>query len=376
MKFIHIADLHIGKIIHEFSMIEDQRYALDSLFKVIQEEKPNALIIAGDLYDRSVPPAEGVEILSDFFTKVLKETNTKILCIAGNHDSRERLSFLQGVLEGEGLYIQGFYNKEVKKVTLSDSDKDYDFYLLPYTHPSEVKRDYEDPSIKTQEDSIRKIIENIKIENDSILILHTFVGSGSSQSDSERPLNIGTVDIVDPSIFKNFTYTALGHLHRPQAVGSETIRYSGSLLKYSVSESAQNKSITIVNIENGNVNVELKKLDVLRDLRVIRGYLRDILLPENYKDENVDDYVFIELLDEGELIDPIGSIRGVYKNVLGLRKVSKEKEDVTLSNNQNYKKKSIDELFLEFYSEFQEVEEEDFNEVLDIIRETTKEVAL
>lgn len=376
MKFIHTGDLHIGKVIHEFSLIEDQKYALNSLINIIKEEKPNALVIAGDLYDRSVPPAEAVEVLSDFFTKVLKETKTKILCIAGNHDSSERLSFLQDILEGEGLFIQGYYSKDVKKVTLNDNNEYYNFYLLPYVTSQEVKKEYEDITIKTQEDALRKIIENINITSKSILIAHTFAGVESKESDSERPLNIGAVDIVDASVFKNFTYTALGHLHRPQNVSSETIRYSGSLLKYSISESNQKKSITIVNIENNKVNVKERELDILRDLKVVRGYLNDILDFESYQNENLDDYVFFEILDEGDLIDPIGSLRSVYKNVLGLRKVSKEKEDITIDISRNYRKKDIDELFLEFYNEFYEIEDENKVNILPIIKDSAKEVNL
>lgn len=376
MKFIHIGDLHIGKVIHEFSLIEDQKYALNSIIDIIKEEKPNALIIAGDLYDRSVPPADAVEVLSDFFTKVLKETKTKILCIAGNHDSSERLSFLQDILEEEGLFIQGYYSKEVKKVTLSDANEEYDFYLLPYVTIPEVKKEFNDSNIKTQEDALKKIIDNINIENKSILIAHTFVGRESSECDSERPLNIGTVDIVDSNIFKDFKYTALGHLHRPQSAGSETIRYSGSLLKYSVSESNHKKSITIVNIDNNKINIEEREIEVLRDLKVIRGYLNDILSPENYEKENLDNYVFFEILDEGDLIDPIGSIRSIYKNVLGLRRISKEKEEIEVDISRSYRKRDIDELFLDFYNEFYDLEDDNKEDIISIIKDSAKEVAL
>lgn len=372
MKFIHIGDLHIGKIIHEFSLIEDQRYALNSLLDIIKEEEPKVLLIAGDLYDRSVPPAEAVEILSEFFTRVLRETKTKILCIAGNHDSSERLSFLQDILESEGLYIQGYYSREVKKVTIDDEKEEYDFYLLPYVTPQEVKKEYEDSSIKTQEGALKKIVQNIDITNKSILVAHTFAGKESKLSDSERPLNIGTVDIVDAGIFKDFIYTALGHLHRPQNIAGDRVRYSGSLLKYSVSENGQKKSITIVEIENDEVKVRERNLKILRDLKVIRGYLNDILNPESYEGKNLEDYVFFELLDEGDLVDPIGSIRSVYRNVLGIRKVSKEKENIEIEISDSYKNKNIDELFLEFYNEFYEFPEDKKEDILDIIKNASK----
>ena len=370
MKFIHVGDLHIGKIVHEFSMLEDQKWALNELLNLIKEETPDALVIAGDLYDRSVPPADAVQALSDFFTKVLKETNTKILTIAGNHDSSERLSFLQSILEKEGLYIEGSYSGKVKKVKIKDSI----FYLLPYTDPSEVRKIHKDSSIKTHEDALKYIFENTDIDENSILISHCFVGGMSSTCDSERPLSIGNVDIVSPEIFKDFKYVALGHLHRPQKVLRETIRYSGSLLKYSVSEYNQKKSVTIVNIDNGNVNIETKCLNLKRDLRVVKGYLKDLINPKNYKGENLDDYVFAHLLDEGEVVDAIGSLRGVYKNVLGLRKASREREDVVLDNNKNYKEKSIDDLFLDFYLDFKEIDENRKDKIIDEIKSVAEEV--
>lgn len=377
MKFIHIGDLHIGKIVHEFSMLEDQKYALNSLINVIKDEKPDALIIAGDLYDRSVPPADAVEVLSDFFTRVLKETDTKILSIAGNHDSKERLSFLKNILEGQGMYIEGGFNGEVKKVILNDKHGEVEFYLLPYTDPAEVRKIFKRSDIKSQEDALRFIVNNVSPSKRSVFIAHAFVGSSSSEtSDSERPLNIGNVEIVDPSIFSGFTYTALGHLHRPQKTLNENIRYSGSLLKYSVSESIQKKSITIVNIDElGNVEINLKELDILRDLRIVRGYLNEIIDPLRYSGENLNDYVFIELLDEGELIDPISTLRGVYKNVLGLKKISKEKDNVELKIDKNYREKGIDELFLDFYLEFnEEINPNKKNEILALIEQVAKEV--
>ncbi|KMT23343.1 exonuclease SbcCD subunit D [Clostridium cylindrosporum] len=379
MKLIHTGDLHIGKIIHEFSMLEDQRFALNNLIELIKEEKPDVLVIAGDLYDRSVPPADAVEVLSDFFTKVIKETNTKIMTIAGNHDSSERLSFLQRVLEGEGLYIEGAFSGDVKKVTLSDESGEVDFYLLPYTDPSEVRKLYKRSDVKSHEDALKCIIDNINIDKRSVLIAHAFVGASSMEvCDSERPLNIGNAEIVSPIIFKDFTYTALGHLHRPQRAGSDNIRYSGSLLKYSVSEAKQDKSVSIVTIDgDGKVEVTLKKLSLKRDLRVIRGYLNDLIDPDSYEGENLDDYIFAELLDEGELIDPIGSLRGVYNNVLGLKKVSKGKSDVSLDSARNYREKGIDELFIDFYLEFnEEIDDKRKDEMLKVIKSSVAEVSL
>lgn len=373
MKFIHVGDLHIGKIIHEFSMLEDQKHALNSLINLIKEEEADALVIAGDLYDRSVPPSDAVEVLSDFLTTVLRETKAKILCIVGNHDSGERLSFLQRILEKEGFYIEGLFNGEVKKVTINEVA----FYLLPYTDPAEVRKYYKNPEIKSHEDALKFIIDKIDKDEKSVLVAHAFAGGSSLSSDSERPLNIGNAEIVDPSVFNGFTYTALGHLHRAQRVGSENVRYSGSLLKYSVSEAVGEKTVTVVNIDDNGIDVTLKKLDLLRDLRVVKGYLEDIVNPENYAGENLDDYIFVELLDEGELIDPIGTLRGVYKNVLGLRKASREKDEVNLDTTENYRKKGVDELFVDFYLEFNdEINAHREEEMLGVINEAAKEVTL
>ncbi|MEG0370777.1 MAG: exonuclease SbcCD subunit D [Clostridium sp.] len=375
MKFIHIGDLHIGKVVHEYSMLEDQKHALNSLLELIKEEEPNGLIIAGDLYDRSVPPSDAVEVLSDFFTSVLKETNTKIFTIAGNHDSSERLSFLQKILEDKGLYIEGSFKGEVKCIPCTNGNESIYIYLLPYTDPAQARKLYKDPSIKSHEDALSRILKDVEVNSPSIIVSHAYVGTSQMESsDSERPLSIGAAEIVNPKIFEKFSYTALGHLHKAQRVGSDTIRYSGSLLKYSVSEANHKKQVTIVNIDNyGNVDTQLRELSILRDLRIKRGYLNEIITPGNYEGENLSDYVFVELLDEGELVDPIGTLRGVYSNVLGLRKVISTKDEVELNDYKSYREKGIRELFVDFYLEFNDEFNEDRKESLEKYIDNTLE---
>ncbi|MEF9951572.1 MAG: exonuclease SbcCD subunit D [Clostridium sp.] len=375
MKFVHLGDLHIGKIIHEFSMLKDQEHGLNSILDLLKEEEVDGLIIAGDLYDRSVPPSDAVEVLSRFLTNVLN-MGVKIFTIAGNHDSSERLSFLQSILEKQGLYIEGAYNGELKGVSFEKNGEEVYVYMLPYCDPALVRKIHSDPSIKTHEDALKKILENVEIKQPSILVSHAYVSSVDTVvTDSERPLSIGNSEVVSPSIFEGFTYVALGHLHKSQRVKSDFIRYSGSLLKYSTSEVNNKKHITILNIEGGVPSVTFKDIDILRDLRIKRGYLKDIIDPINYEGENLEDYVFFELLDEGDLIDPIGTLRGVYKNVLGLKKISLGNEEIVTELKSNYKEKTIGELFDDFYLSINGEYKEDRVELLQkYINETIGEV--
>ncbi|MEG1415243.1 MAG: exonuclease SbcCD subunit D [Clostridium sp.] len=375
MKFVHLGDLHIGKIIHEFSMLQDQQHALNSILDLLKEEEVDGLIIAGDLYDRSVPPSDAVEVLSVFLTSVL-EMGIKIFAISGNHDSSERISFLSSVLEKQGLYIEGTFNGEVKATTFEKDGEEVNIYLLPYLDPALIRKLYKDSSIKTHEDALRAVVSTINIKSPSILVAHAFVGGSSTVlSDSERPLSIGNAEIVSPEIFKDFDYVALGHLHRSQRVLSENIRYSGSLLKYSTSEANNNKDITIVDINKSGASVYTKKISILRDLRIKRGYIKDLISPENYEGENLEDYVFFELLDAGDIIDPIGTLRGVYKNVLGLRRVNNNQDDNIEGEIFSYREKSINELFDDFYLSINGEYSEDRVEMLHkYINETVEEV--
>lgn len=399
MKFIHTADWHIGKIVNEFSMLEDQEFILNELIKLIVEEKPDALIIAGDLYDRSVPPADGVELLDKFLSKIVVDLKVPILAVSGNHDSPERLSFGSSLLKNSGLHIEGLLGKEITKVPLKDEYGTVNFYLVPYTDPAYIRELYEDSSIKTHEDGAKKIIENIETQLDinqrNILITHGYITNmknkeqeitedgeeeraGLVTSSSERPLSIGGTDLVSAEVFNKFNYVALGHLHRPQKVGSDKIRYSGSLLKYSISEARQKKSVTIVNIDSkGEVNIEIKELKALRDLRTIKGPIDEIISPKVYKGTNTDDYVFAILTDEGELLDPISKLRAVYPNIMGLsREAFVNTESNRTSAEEGYKSKSKEELFNEFYKTLtgKELDDERVEVLKKVIEEVQREV--
>lgn len=402
MKFIHTGDWHIGKIVNEVSMIEDQKFILEQFINLIQEERPDAVVIAGDIYDRSVPSVEAVELLDRTFTRILLDLKTPILTIAGNHDSAERLSFASNILTTNGLHIQGNLSKDLKKVILEDSYGKVNFFLIPYADPVALREIYQDYNIRTHDDAMRKILEevknNIDDEDRNVIVAHGYVSfmsdeeeiaiddlgqehkkrAGLEISDSERPLTIGGTDLISGKLFDGFTYTALGHLHGPQKVGSDRIRYSGSLLKYSFSEIHQRKGVTIVNIDSeGAVNVEIKEFCPVRDMRVIRGPLSELIKREVYNEANVEDYIFAILSDEGELVDPISKLRAVYPNIMGLsRENSRKKEESKTSAGSGYKTKNKIDLFKEFYSAISpnEITEEKLSFISDIIEDVEREV--
>lgn len=364
MKIVHTGDWHIGKVVNEFSMIDDQRFYLQRIIDLLKEEKADVLIIAGDIYDRSVPPAEAVEVLDNILNEIILELNIPVLAISGNHDSPERLSFGNRLLVDKGLYIEGLFKKEIKKVTLKDEHGNVNFYLLPYVDPAKIRVAFKNDEIKTYDDGMKFLMKNlnddINKEERNVLISHGYVVSysegeveGSLETcDSERPLSIGGTELIDAKNFDVFNYVALGHLHAPQKVGSHRVRYSGSLLKYSVSEWKQKKSVSIIELNSdGEVEVRLKELPILRDLRTIRGPLEELLKRENHNGTNLEDYVFVELTDEGEILDAISKIRAVFPNVMGLKMINSTGSDGVskTSASGNFREKSMDELFSEFY---------------------------
>lgn len=380
MKIIHTGDWHIGKIVHQVHMTEDQRYILNEFIKVVEEEKPHAIVIAGDLYDRSVPPVEAVELLDQVFSKILIDLKVPIIAIAGNHDSPDRVGFASRILMNKGLYIEGRLKKNIQKVSINDEAGPVNFYLVPYADPVIVRDLFEEENIHTHDDAMKVIVDSIKEnmnrEERNVLVAHGFVIGGET-SDSERPLSIGGTDFISLAHFEGFNYTALGHLHGPQKVGSQSIRYSGSLMKYSFSEVRQNKSITIVSIDpEGNVDVNLRKLTPIRDMRVIRGSLEDLLKPEVYKNTNVQDYLQVDLTDEGELIEPISKIRTVYPNVLKLTRNSfnKNSEAVEQFSFEHRSKRDMLELFQEFYTGItrKEFDEDKAKIVAQVLKEVQK----
>lgn len=363
MKIIHTGDWHIGKIVNEFSMLEEQKHILKQLICIVEEEKPDALIIAGDIYDRSIPPVEAVELVDEVFNKLLLELRIPVLIIAGNHDSAERLSFASRILTNHGLHISGSFDGNMRCVTLKDEFGPVNFYMLPYTDPRIIRNLFEDNKISTHDDAMKKIIDNIgqalNRDERNVMITHGYITHMGEQaecvSESERPLSIGGTDFVSSHYFSMFNYTALGHLHAPQKAGADNIRYSGSLLKYSFSEVNQKKGINIVELDAaGKAETRFTPLIPQRDMRSIKGPVNELLNPEVYKNTNTQDYIYAVLTDKGELIDPISKLRTVYPNIMGLsRENGSQREENKTSATDGYKSKTKLELFKEFYYDIQ-----------------------
>ena len=361
MKIFHMGDWHIGKLVNGFYMTEDQEYVLNEVIKVIEAEKPDLLIIAGDLYDRAIPPIQAVELLDRILGKIILDLKIKVIAISGNHDSKERLEFGSSMLKSTGLYISGILKTKVEKVTLKDEFGNVNFYPIPFADVPVVRELYNDENIKTPNDAMKKIIgeinKDINLNERNIAIAHGYVTKMSNgefdeleESESEKPISIGGSDFIDYSLFKDFHYTALGHLHGPQKVGAEKIRYSGSLMKYSFSEVNQKKGITIFEIDKeGNIEYKIHEIKPKRDFRVIEDYLENILKKYKSEIENREDYIKVVLKDDGEILDPMGKLRGIYPNIMELTRKTKAYENLDRNKVANIKEKSKQKLFNDFY---------------------------
>ena len=321
MKILHLSDLHLGKRVNGFSMIEDQEYILGQIPDIIRNNQIETVLIAGDVYDRSVPSEEAVALF-DRFLKTLSELGQKVLVISGNHDSACRLSFGSGLMTGSGVYISEVFHGIPDRVDLEDSCGTVHFYLLPYIRSSQVRECFPDAKIDHLEDALRTVIENTEPDQRerNVLVAHQFV-TGASLSESEE-LQIGGLDQISAELFAPFDYTALGHIHRPQTLdfcGSGPVRYSGTLLKYSFSEVRHRKTATIIELrEKGTVEIQEIFLTPKRDLREIRGSYEELTLRENYADTCTDDYLHVILTDEEDIPDAIGRLRLIYPNIMKL----------------------------------------------------------
>ncbi len=357
MKILHLADLHLGKILQEQSLIEDQEYMLRKIINIIKEEKVKIVLISGDIYDRSIAQVEAVNLLDDFLKILIKELKIKVFIISGNHDSKDRLGFGNKIFEDEGLYIESKYNGKLKKVELEDEYGSLNIYMLPFIKPVEVKKFFEDDLENNYDVAINKIIEKEEInENErNIIMVHQFVTAGNIKPErtESEVLSLGGIENVDVSNFNKFDYVAIGHVHRPQKIGRDTARYAGTILKYSFSEINHNKSIPIINIkEKGNISINLVPLKPLRDMREIKGPIEELIKEENYKEGNVEDYIKAIITNEEPVYDAIGKIKKIYPNTLKLeiqnnKTINKnEEENINL---EELKKKSELELFSDFY---------------------------
>ncbi len=381
MKILHLADLHIGKIVHEQSMLEDQKYMLGQIIEKIREEEVELVLISGDVYDRSVPPSDAVTVLNQFLKTLIKDLNVKVCLIAGNHDSKERLNFGSEIFADEGLYISSIYNGKIDKVKFEDEYGNLNVYMLPYIKPVEVKQYFDEKvDISSYNNAVKEIIakEDIVEKERNIIVSHQFVTAGNiepEKSESET-LYLGGTENVDVSCYEKFDYVALGHIHGPQKIGRDTARYAGTILKYSFSEVNQNKALTILDFkEKGNLNIDFLHLKPLRDMRVIKGPIEELIKEENYSKTNREDYIKAIITNEEQVYDAIGQIKKIYPNTLKLdvenSKMSKN-TNIKISDVDNIKKKDEVELFNEFYK-YQNNQE--LNEIqLKIMQEVVKEV--
>lgn len=318
MKLIHLSDLHLGKRVNEFSMLEDQAFILQEILRIIDEEQPQAVLLAGDIYDKSVPSGEAVQLFDGFLWE-LSSRKLQVFVISGNHDSPERLSFGGRLMEGSGIHLSPVYSGKVEPVVLEDAYGPVNVYLLPFLKPAHVRRYFPEEEIGTYTEALGKAVEALEIhkEQRNVLVTHQFV-TGASRSDSEE-ISVGGSDNVDASVFDDFDYVALGHIHGPQNIGSPRIRYCGTPLKYSFSEVGQQKSVTVAELkEKGTLEVAARPLTPLRDLREIRGSYLEVTAKRFYEGRNREDYLHITLTDEEDVPDGAAKLRVIYPNLMRL----------------------------------------------------------
>ena len=350
MKLIHLSDLHIGKRVNEVSMIEDQKYILEQILAIIDDEKADAVLIAGDVYDKSVPSAEAVMLFDEFLCS-LSQRQIPVMIISGNHDSPERLAFGNRLMESRGVHISPVYDGTVRSVTLTDRDGEVVFWLLPFLKPAHVKRFYPESGIESYTDACRVAIQNMDVDftKRNVLLVHQFV-TGASTCESEE-ISVGGTDNVDASIFQDFDYVALGHIHGPQNIGSNRIRYCGTPLKYSFSEERHHKSVTVVNLNTkGTLELQLRPLTPLHDLRSIRGPFETLTDKAFYSSTVTEDYLHIILTDEEDVPEAVGRLRLIYPNMMKLSyDNTRTRVDQLISGPQDVDFKSPLQLFGELY---------------------------
>lgn len=358
MKLFHTADWHLGKLVQGVYMTEDQEYILRQFLEAIKEEKPDAVIIAGDLYDRAVPPTEAVLLLNEILEEIVIKLKTPVLAIAGNHDSPSRLNFGSRIMRSVGFHIVGEFAYPFEPVVLHDKHGEVHFHLVPYAEPGKVRHVLEDETIKTHDDAMRVIVERINEQKvpgaRHVMVGHAFVTHKGEEkentSTSERPLSIGGAEHVSDQHLKEFHYVALGHLHQAHHTGIETIRYSGSPLKYSSSEATHKKGYLVVELDDkGNTTIEKRFLEPRRDMYIVEGLMEDI-----EKHQGNEDYVFVRLLDDAPVLTPMERVRAVYPNAMHVERIGTqarmELTDDSLIEKDRTKMDDIS-LFKAFYKE-------------------------
>ncbi|EKO3803233.1 TPA: exonuclease SbcCD subunit D [Vibrio harveyi] len=377
MKFIHTSDWHLGRQFHHVSLLDDQQAVLDQLIQYIENNPVDAVVVAGDIYDRSVPPTIAIELLNKVVKRICGELNTPMILISGNHDGAERLGFGSEQMKNAGLHIISNFEDMLTPVVIeTESAGQVAFYGMPYNDPEQVRFAYQEP-VSTHDQAHKllaeKIAEQFQSEQRNVLVSHCFV-DGAIESESERPLSIGGSDRVSHEHFLNFDYVALGHLHQPQKKGEEYIRYSGSLMKYSFGEQNQKKGFTLVEIDqNGFVSAEHINLAAPHEMRIVEGELEQVI-EKGKTDPKNEDYLLVRLMDKHAILNPMEKLRTVYPNVLHLEKpgmligVEQEMAQAKLARSE------ID-MFRDFFSEAQDgqLSQEQDQAISDIIKQLSQQ---
>lgn len=351
MKLIHLSDLHLGKRVSEFSMLEDQRYILEEILRIIDGERPDAVLIAGDIYDKPVPPAEAVGLFDDFLVRLARR-ETQVFIISGNHDSPERIAFGARLMDRSGIHLSPVYDGHVEPVALEDEHGTVNIYMLPFLKPAHVRRFFPEEEIDSYTDALRTAVRAMEIDPAArnVLVTHQFV-TGAARCDSED-ISVGGTDNVDVTAFDGFDYVALGHIHNPQQVVRETVRYCGTPLKYSFSEVGHEKSVTVAELgEKGDISIRTAPLIPLRDMKELRGSYEDLTRRSFYENTTWrEDYTHITLTDEEDIPDAVGKLRVIYRNLMKLDYDNRRtRSGGEILGSGQVEKKSPLELFSELY---------------------------
>ena len=349
MRFLHLSDLHIGKRVHNFSMLEDQKYILDQILGIADEENVTGVIIAGDVYDKPVPSAEAVSLFDEFLVQ-LAERELDVFVISGNHDSPERIAFGEKLMRHQKVYLSPVYNGKIEPVCLNDEFGVVKVFLLPFIKPVHVRHFLEE-EVSDYTEALSCAISSMDISQDerNVLVCHQFV-TGAGRSESEE-ISVGGLDNVDATVFEPFDYVALGHIHGPQNIGSERIRYCGTPLKYSFSEAEHKKSVTIVELgQKGDLSIRLRDLKPMRDLIKIKGLFDEVIDKSFYKDLDTESYVQITLLDEDDIPNAFGKLATIYPNLMLMRYENRRTMDgADILSDGNEINMAPDVLFSQFY---------------------------
>lgn len=380
MKIMHIGDLHLGRSLGEYDLKDDQQYMLDQLLKMIDDRSVDAVLIAGDVYDKAVP-SEAATMMLDYFLSSLAKRQVYTYMISGNHDSDERLNYGSGLFETNRIFISTKYEGKLYKKTLKGENEEIDIYLMPFVKASQVKRYHPEKTINTYDDAVRAIIDSAEIDPSrcNMIVAHQFVTGKSddpdlSGSESLGTQSVGTVEKIGYNCFDLFDYAALGHIHSPQQVGRKEVRYSGSPLKYSLSEVNREKSVTLITVKGkGDVDIELLPLKPMRNVRHLKGKLHDLLDKSNVTDPN--DYIYATLTDEDIISDAMNIFRTVYPNTVKIdydNSHTREVEQVDISK--IAENRSFDDLISDFYRQIYGSEISD--DEMDVMREVAREAGV